>query len=382
MTIEYLRANGLIIFEGVVGSQAYGTSTPASDIDIKGVYIQPMDSILGYGYVDQVNDKTNDTTYYEVKRFLELLATNNPNILELLNLPEDKILFKHYLFDVILKKKDKFLSKACKNSFAGYAVAQIQKARGLNKKIVNPIDKVKKSPLDFCYVVGGNQSHDGSLPLTDWLKSNFIHQADCGLVNIPNAREIYALYKDTENFKYKGIVKEIDGEFVSNELRLSSIAKGLIPLCFISYNKDGYTKYCKDYSAYWNWVDNRNESRYNDSVEHGKGYDGKNLAHCIRLVDMAIEIAQGKGINVFRPNRDKLLSIRKGEYDYDELVSEANSKIKLIDELFDGSCLPNEIDKNIVNDLLINLRWRFHDEGENTEYTPEIVNKILSKCSE
>ena len=39
MTIEQLRNSGMIIFEGIVGSQAYGIATPASDIDKKGVFI-------------------------------------------------------------------------------------------------------------------------------------------------------------------------------------------------------------------------------------------------------------------------------------------------------------------------------------------------------
>lgn len=34
ITHEYLVENGLILFETVVGSQAYGTQTPTSDIAI------------------------------------------------------------------------------------------------------------------------------------------------------------------------------------------------------------------------------------------------------------------------------------------------------------------------------------------------------------
>lgn len=32
ITHEYLEKNGLILFETIVGSQAYGTQTPTSDI--------------------------------------------------------------------------------------------------------------------------------------------------------------------------------------------------------------------------------------------------------------------------------------------------------------------------------------------------------------
>lgn len=42
------------------------------------------------------------------------------------------------------------MTKACFKPFMGYAKTQIIKARGLNKKIVNPV-KERLEPLDFAY---------------------------------------------------------------------------------------------------------------------------------------------------------------------------------------------------------------------------------------
>lgn len=380
MTINEMKDKGLLIFEGIVGSQSYGLALPTSDTDIKGVYVQSMDDILSFGYIEQISDEKNDIVYYEVRRFLELISTNNPNILELLNLPEDNIIYKHPVYDLILEQRDKFISKICKDSFAGYAIAQIKKARGLNKKIVNPVEKERKTPLDFCNVIIGN----GTVSLNNWLKSNNLEQKFCGIVNIPNARDMYSLYYDEKSFNvfsentklenleeykknclennlflhYKGIIKEDDRE--SNQLRLSSILKDEKELCIFSYNQDGYTLYCKQYKEYWEWVEKRNQTRYNDNAKHGKGYDSKNMMHCHRLLDMAIEIGEGKGIIVRRTNREYLLNIRSGEMNYDELLSDAERKIKLVDKIFNDSNLPNKIDKNIVNDLLLKIRKTFY----------------------
>jgi hypothetical protein len=168
---------------------------------------------------------------------------------------------------------------------------------------------------------------------------------------------------------YKGIVKEVDGEFVSNELRLTSIHKGENPLCFISYNKDGYTKYCKDYKEYWDWVENRNKSRYNDIAEHGKGYDGKNCAHCIRLLEMSIEIAKGEGINVRRPNRDELLAIRRGEIEYIDIINKSEKLIEISNKLYDNSDLPENINKEFLHNLVVKLRRLFSSHYfEETNY--------------
>ena len=42
MTIEQLRNSGMIVFEGIVGSQAYGIATPTSDIDKKGSQVRKL----------------------------------------------------------------------------------------------------------------------------------------------------------------------------------------------------------------------------------------------------------------------------------------------------------------------------------------------------
>jgi hypothetical protein len=350
MTIEDLKKEGLIIFEGITGSQAYGTATPDSDIDIKGVFMIPLDKILNYEYVDQVSDDKNDTTYFELGKFLKLLQTNNSTVLELLSLPEECILYKDPIFDHVINNSAKFISKICKMSFAGYAIDQIKKARGLNKKIVKKFEEKRKSVLEFCHVPIGT----GSIPLISYLEKKGISQESCGLTNIPHMRYTNHVYVDWYGkYNYKGIVKDIDK---SNDISLSSIPKGELPDFIMQFNKDGYSVYCREYREYWDWAEKRNQSRFNDNMLHGKGYDGKNLAHCHRLLDMAIEIGQGKGIIVKRNNREELLSIRRGEYDYDELIANANAKIALLDDVYEISSLPDTPNQNAANGLLLKMR--------------------------
>lgn len=74
MTIDFLRENKLIILECISGSKAYGLDTPSSDTDIKGVFLLPKSNFYGLEYVPQVNNETNDIVFYELRRFMELLA--------------------------------------------------------------------------------------------------------------------------------------------------------------------------------------------------------------------------------------------------------------------------------------------------------------------
>ena len=143
LTIEYIKDNELLIFESISGSKSYDLDNATSDTDIKGVFVLPKNMFYGLEYTGQVNNETNDIVYYELKKFIELLSKNNPNILEMLNVPAHCILYKHPIMDMI--QPELFLSKLCERTFANYAFTQIKKAFGLEKKIVNPVEEERKS---------------------------------------------------------------------------------------------------------------------------------------------------------------------------------------------------------------------------------------------
>jgi hypothetical protein len=167
-------------------------------------------------------------------------------------------------------------------------------------------------------------------------------------------------------FGYKGLIKtgEGDNAVESNQLRLSSIPKGETPICVITYNKDGYTQHCNDYKSYETWLSQRNEQRWVDVESHGQKIDGKNMMHCRRLLEMAREIGEGKGIIVRRPNREELISIRKGEIDLQTLIDRAEIDILEIDEIFKNSNLPESVDQSLVNNLLVKIRNQFYKSEE------------------
>ena len=367
----------------VRGSHAYGTNIETSDTDYAGVFIQSEEDILGNKYVEQINDDKNDIIIYEIRRFLELLGSNNPTVLELLNTPEDCVIYKDPIFDLVLNDRERFITKICAKSLGGYAKQQISKAKGQNKKQNWEKDKVtRKEVLDFVYVIEGEKS----IPWKVWNEDKKYEEKFIGVVNVPNARDIYAVYYDfiarnmfSENipektriiliklqkesgqpmgFGYKGLVKTGEGinSAESNQLRLSSIPKGEEPICVVTYNKDGYTQHCNDYKSYQTWLEQRNESRWVDVQSHGQKIDGKNMMHCMRLIQMSREIAEGKGIIVRRPNSKELISIRKGEVDLQTLIDKVEKEIVEIDKLFEESNLPDIVDNKLIHNLIVKIR--------------------------
>lgn len=352
MNLESLQQNRqFILLESISGSRAYGTDLPESDTDIKGVFYMPKTQFYGLQQVNQVSDEGNDQVYYEIGRFFELLSKNNPNLMELLATPPKSVLFKHPLMEAV--KPEIFLSKLCFQTFAGYAKTQIQKAYGLNKKILNPMDKERKSILDFCYITENQES----IKLTNWLHQTDKDQKKCGLVRLDHIRSMHVLFYDEAGTKgYRGIQQSEEAHAVA----LSSIPKGETAVAYLYVNKDGYSTYCKDYREYWDWVEKRNDARYQNTLNHGKRYDAKNMMHTFRLLDMAEEIGRDGIIRVHRPNRDELLAIRRGEFEYEALLLKAEKQLARIEQVYAKSSLPERPDVPAIEALLVELRQKLY----------------------
>jgi hypothetical protein len=253
----------------------------------------------------------------------------------------------------LIKPKD-FLSKLRLDTFAGYAQTQIRKARGLNKKINKPLDAERKSVLDFCFVIHNN----GSIPLKEWLKEKNYAQEQCGLVNVDHFRNVYLLYhqKQLAEGRFKGIISGPD----ANDVQLSSVPKGVENIAVMNFNKDSYSIYCREYKEYSEWEEKRNEARYQSTLSHGKSYDAKNMMHTFRLLNMAEEIALYNEVIVKREDRDFLLKIRNGKFEFDELMEMVEDKMDQIKIVYSKSTLPDRPDIHQAEKLLIKIRAEFY----------------------
>lgn len=128
------------ILEIVSGSHLYGTAVETSDKDYVGIFLPPIEYLLGFKKVEEADlsvkskaedgkntQKAIDRKLYEFRKFVQLASENNPNILEILFVNDKNIIFKTEIGQKLLNIKYLFPYKGLKHKFLGYAFAQKHK---------------------------------------------------------------------------------------------------------------------------------------------------------------------------------------------------------------------------------------------------------------
>lgn len=342
MNIEQLRESGKIIFECISGSRLYGTDRPESDIDIRGIFgVTVDDAVTLIETPKQISDPTNDVTFYSLDKFMTLASACNPNIIELLWVPESKTILKNSKFEKLLANRELFVSKKAYYTFAGYSFAQIKKATGQNKMINNPERKERPRREEFTsYMENGS--------------SKTIGYGDVGFPNLDEysvtkayGKEAYRLYK----------IPKPTGVFDSEgNIRFTSLTVDE-EACYFSgvliYSKDAYEQKVKAWEKYWTWVNERNENRWVGLNNENFEYDMKNMAHCVRLALSCRNIlTNGEPlVELTGENLKFIRSIRDGEFKYDYLMDWVKNSEAENAELFNKCTLPHHVDMHKINDV-------------------------------
>jgi uncharacterized protein len=326
-----LVPNESVLFQCVAGSHAYGLASEESDIDHRGVFIAEKDSFLRGDFPEDVSNETNDDVLYEVGKFIRLLAKSNPTVIELIAMPPDSIQKGSDWMASI--DHSKVLSKQCKDSFAGYALSQIRKARKIKGLINFPNEDNPKTALDFLDLLG-------SVGIETFAEWRTLHpDRNPGFVKEGNFVQIVELSNAQD-------LSDEEGELIFQD------SKGLPILVWASLRETEWKAYLKSYRAYWKWQ---------HLVKEGSpvlaDYNTKNMMHAFRLVYMGIELARTGKLNVRRTNdREFLMNIRKLQFTYEELVIKLEKSLLEMNQAFAKSSLREFPDENYLSDFLRDKR--------------------------
>lgn len=296
-----------LIYLGVAGSRAYGTFNPDSDWDYRGVIIPPQfinDSFIhSFEQKEGLEGYGNDSVAYDIRKYFKLAAECNPNVLEILWLPDQLITVNTEYGEAMRSAKKDFLSQRAKHRFHGYAYAQLKRIKQHKK--------------------WWDQEKSGSIPPKPERKS-------------------YGL-----NYKPK-----------FGKDKLSSLIS--IPSSSLSWRLKRYIakerRYAEDkqrYDKWRQWKENRNPARA--ELEARYGYDSKHAMHLVRLMIMCEEILQDEEVIVQRPDAEFLKSIRNGAWSYEKLMDWVEKQDKKLDTLAKTTKLPKTPNLVKLNKLCADL---------------------------
>jgi uncharacterized protein len=291
------------IFVTVHGSQAYGTNTPESDIDLKGLAIPPKEYILGFlhNFEQAESNKPYDMVIYGLHKFAKLAAECNPNIIEVLFTDPKHWIVESELFKELYDNRQLFLSRKARFTFSGYAMSQLKRIKSHRSWLLNP------------------PSHK------------------------PTRRE-YGLEEQKKiSASELGAMKKL----VDDGIKVDSNALKLY------HAEQRYQSKLREWKQYQDWKVNRNVKRA--GLEARYGFDLKHAGHLVRLLKMSKEILAEGVVNVHRPDAQELLSIRNGAWTYEQLISWAEKAEKEIDVLYKSSDLPAKPNYKKIDELICRL---------------------------
>ena len=305
-----------IILLGMGGSYAYGTNIETSDIDIRGIATNSADEILLGTDFEQVVDVNTDTTIYSFNKMIDLLSKTNPNTIEILGLKPEHYLKITDIGQMLLDRKEIFLSKIVVHSFGGYAYSQL---RRLDNKSARALNQTEKE-----------------------------HHI---LNSILNAEYSFAdRYNDYDIDMFKLYIDKATNDELDNEI-------------YIDFNLKHYP--LRDYLGMWNELKtvirdyDKVSKRNKNAIEHNKLT--KHAMHLVRLYMMAIDILDKHEINTYRENEHDLLMSIRNNNDF-EWIDENHQPTEKFNKLVDDyqrkmeesakrTTLPDKPDYNKINEL-------------------------------
>jgi predicted nucleotidyltransferase len=125
---EQMNEHGTVLLAGIVGSTAYGLTTPESDTDRLGVYAVPTDALFAVtAPADTITmNEPGDAAFHEAAKYARLALSVNPTVTELLWLPSYEIVSP--LGQELINLRTAFLSAdRVRNAYLGYATAQFKR---------------------------------------------------------------------------------------------------------------------------------------------------------------------------------------------------------------------------------------------------------------
>lgn len=361
----------------VGGSRAYGISTEASDVDVKGVAIPTVEYFHGYLNRFEQADQTSyigafapvlnevekavvvatklEGSIYDVRKFINLAAGANPNILDVLFCRDEEVRLTSRLGDKLRENRDLFLSAAAKHTFSGYSAEQMRRVRTHRRWLLAPVER---QPLRADFGLPENTlipadqlaaARAAVQKKVDGWEFDFHALPDAEIIHVTN-QIVEHLTEIRVNLGFASID---DAKWLA-AARSIGLDTNLI---HVMQREREYEAAHRGWKQYQEWKKKRNPERA--ALEEKHGYDTKHAAHLFRLLRMCREILETGKVNVWRGGIDaeEILSIRRGAWSYDKLVEWAEAEDAALEALYAERkyVVPKAPDRKAIDRLCIEL---------------------------
>lgn len=306
------------------GSHLYGTNTPTSDLDYKGVFLPAGRDILlqrvpkvidkgtGNQHVKNTKDDVDDQSF-PLQKFLHMVTTGDTVGTELLFAPDEFIVEMAPEWEMIRANKHLFLNKQCKG-FVGYCQRQAAKYGIKGSRMAACRDIV--SLLETVVDEWGPQT---KLEAAAGLLHSFCARHEFSeIVNIPSQTGKEMLHLDV----------------VDRKVPFTNTVKAALEI------------YSKVYENY---------GQRTRAAMDNQGIDWKAVSHALRVAGQAKELLLTGHITFPRPDAAFLLQVKRGELDYNDVAPILERMVEEVDEASKASTLPGKSDQEAIDELVLNL---------------------------
>jgi hypothetical protein len=330
------------------GSHAYGLNTPTSDIDLKGVAIPPSEYFLGFqSRFEQAEGKDPyDLVVYDIRKFFNLAAECNPNIIEVLWADESTFRILTPLGRRLVDARARFLSRKARFTFSGYAHAQLKRIQLHHRWLKTPPTHAP-TRAEF------------NLPERTLIPADQLAAAQSAIhkkLEAWNLEDLSGVDPATRLAIQQALAAQLAEMQLSSDQLWQNAARTLghdENFILLLDRERHYTARQREWEQYQSWKVNRNPKRA--ELEARFGFDTKHGMHLVRLMKMCKEIMELGHVQVKRPDREELLAIRNGAWTYEQLIAWAEEAEKGMDELYKKSKLPHSPDRKTLDALCVEM---------------------------
>ena len=313
------------------GSRSYGTNLPDSDYDLRGGYLENPRSLFALEHQkEEFVETETDTTLYSLRKLAKLLASCNPNVIEMLGTRDEDVVYMNEIGKTLRDNYRLFLSKRAFYTFSGYATQQLRRLQNALARDQYTQPEKEKHILKSISVDILTSGEPFNAYMLDPAQANKNEsQFNVSLEVLPSNNDEY----ETEIF--------VDGTMKHLPLR----------------------EYTKLNSKLANTIKN-----YGLLTQRNKKKDeahlNKHAMHLIRLYYMGIDILKNQEIVTYREKEhDLLMSIRHGEMPFEKVFAMQERLEKEMDDARIASTLPEQVDSKKIDDLLMEIYAKAYGFG-------------------